>query len=139
MNAMTGRLDMPDPVVVDASAFVDLLVNPSLGSAVRQRIQGCDLYVPYHFTAEVFSAIGRLRRAEALSDHEVNHCLTTLNSTHLQQIDNRTVIEKAWLLRYQFSLKDALYIALSYSLTMPLITTDKKLHEVAEVIEVSQR
>ena len=130
---------MAASVVVDASAFVDLLVNPELGAAVRERITECELYAPYHFTAEVFSALGRLRRGNLLSDDEVGRYLAILENTHLQQIDNRTIINKAWLLRYQFSLKDALYIAVAYSLDIPLITTDKKLHEVAEVIQTTPR
>lgn len=41
------------PLVLDASAMVDLLVRAPAAEAVRMRLLGHDVHVPSHFDAEV--------------------------------------------------------------------------------------
>jgi predicted nucleic acid-binding protein len=63
---------MPDRVIVDASAMVDLLVGSPVSVAVHERLRARELHAPAHFDAEVLSAassapdisrIGKPRRA----------------------------------------------------------------------------
>ena len=62
-------------VVLDASAFVDLLLGNPLGAAVRTRLAGQSLRAPGHIDAEVLSALGRLSRAGDLDDDTVTRLL----------------------------------------------------------------
>ena len=58
---------MAEPVIVDASAMIDLLVGSEVAGAVENRLRGHELHVPAHFDAEVLSALGRLQRAGEMS------------------------------------------------------------------------
>jgi predicted nucleic acid-binding protein len=65
---------MPEEVIVDASAMVELLVGSPLATAIRNRLQGYEPHAPAHFDAEVLSALGR--------SHRGGH-LTTRSSSNL--------------------------------------------------------
>lgn len=57
-------------IVVDAPPWVDYLVDSPPASVVADRIQDTEVNVPAHFDAEVLSALGRLQRAEELTETE---------------------------------------------------------------------
>src|SRR5215204_1915492 len=60
-------------VVIDASAFVEMLVDTELGAAVAARLRDHRLATPAHFDGEVLSALGRLSRAGKLPDRRAAH------------------------------------------------------------------
>ncbi len=68
---------MPEVIVLDASAMVEVLLGSQLGARVRGRLRGCELHVPAVLDAEILSALGRLHRAGDLSAGSTR-CATSL-------------------------------------------------------------
>lgn len=126
-----------DEVVVDASAFVDLLLGNDLGHAVRVRIAGHVLHAPAHLDAEVLSALGRLQRAEALPADAVAASLGKLAVAPIERHPVADLMIGAWGRRDRVRLADALYVELASTRGLVLVTTDRRLRPtgVADVVE----
>jgi predicted nucleic acid-binding protein len=118
---------VPERVVVDASAIVDLLVGSSYASAVRARLGDTVWHAPAHLDAEVLSALGRLARAERLAEADVRARLDLLASLPVQRRLLPPLLSGAWARRADLRLVDALYVELAHQLGAPLITTDRRL------------
>ena len=128
---------MPEPLIVDASAVVDLLAGTELGPTVGERLRGHDLHAPAHFDAEVLSALGRLERAGRLSPAQVTRRLRHLASAPIERHLLPGLLGGAWRRRRNMRLVDALYVELSGMLEAPLVTTDSGLaqaHPAAELV-----
>ena len=118
-------------VVADASALVDLLLANDLGGAVRERIGGHVLHAPSHLDAEVLSALGRLHRAGDLAANAVEDKLGSLAHAPITRHPVNELILGAWARRHQLHLADALYVELATTQRCRLVTTDRRLHDVA--------
>ena len=125
-------------VVADASALVDLLLGNELGLAVRRRITGQVLHAPAHIDAEVLSALGRLHRAGELGVDEVDDKLGSLAAAPIIRHPVNELVLGAWARRHRLRLADALYVELATARGWPLVTTDRRLHDVpvADVVHV---
>lgn len=119
-------------VVADASALVDLLLGNELGVAVQARLTGHALHAPAHADAEILSALGRLQRAGEVEADNVEAMLTRLAAAPIQRHPVTDLLVGAWSRRHQLRLADALYVELAASRALPLITTDGRLHRVAD-------
>ena len=115
---------MPDQVIVDASAMVDLLVGSPVSVAVHERLRARELHAPAHFDAEVLSAVGRLQRARHLSDRQAKTRLDRLAAAPIDRHGLPALLAGAWRLRHNLRLVDALYVELAHQLDLPIITTD---------------
>ncbi|MGR7024746.1 type II toxin-antitoxin system VapC family toxin [Geodermatophilus sp. URMC 62] len=120
-------------VVLDASAFVDLLLGNPLGVAVRSRLAGQSLHAPGHVDAEVLSALGRLNRAGDLDDDTVTRLLGRVVEAPIHRHPVQTLVLGAWARRHQLRLVDALYVELAAVRTAVLVTTDRRLRAVPMV------
>lgn len=114
-------------VVIDASALVDLLLDNTLGSAVRRRIAGQVMHAPAHVDAEVLSALGRLHRAGELDAESVESRLGGLAAAPIERHAVTDLLPGAWARRHQLRLVNALYVQLAVSRSVPLVTTDRRL------------
>ncbi|MGI8592886.1 MAG: type II toxin-antitoxin system VapC family toxin [Solirubrobacteraceae bacterium] len=121
-----------DEVVVDASALVDLLLGNESGVAVQARLTGHALHAPAHADAEILSALGRLQRAGEVEPDDVEAMLTRLSAAPIQRHPVTDLLIGAWSRLHQLRLADALYVELARSRALPLITTDGRLHPVAD-------
>lgn len=120
-------------IVVDASAVVDLLIDASGSTEIRELLAAHDEVVaPAHIDAEVSKQLKRLERdgrmnalraAEALDDH-----MGLVGDTS----PLRPLLPMAWSLRHNLSMPDAFYVALSMALSIPLLTRDRRLAAAAE-------
>jgi predicted nucleic acid-binding protein len=115
---------MPDRVIVDASAMVDLLTGSPVGAAVRDRLRAHELHAPAHFDAEVLSALGRLQRAGRLSPGQVKARIDRLVVAPVDRHALPPLLPGAWGLRQNLRLVDALYVELARQLELPIATTD---------------
>ena len=116
---------MAEVVVLDASALVDALVGSGPAEAVRRRMRGATLHAPAHLDAEVLSALGRLHRAGALSERQVRDRLVRVAEAPIARAPVAPLLARAWRLRSNLRLVDALYAALADELGgVPLLTTD---------------
>ena len=127
---------MAEPVVVDASGIVEALIGTRLGEAVRRRLRGCELHAPAHFDAEVLSALGRLHRAGDLDEATVSVGLSELVIAPIQRHPLAGLLAGAWAARDQLRLVDALYVSLSETLGLTLVTTDGRLARATSVAEL---
>ena len=117
-------------VVLDASAFVDLLLGNPVGCAVRERLAGESLHAPGHIDAEVLSAIGRLARAGDLDDDTVTRLLGRVVDAPIERHPVHRLVAGAWARRHQLRLADALYVELAAARGVSLVTTDRRLRSV---------
>ena len=117
-------------VVLDASAFVDLLLGNPLGSAVRTRLAGQSLQAPGHIDAEVLSVLGRLGRAGDLDDDTVTRLLGHVVDAPIERHPVHRLVAGAWARRHQLRLADALYVELAAARGVSLVTTDRRLRSV---------
>ena len=122
-------------VVLDASAFVDLLLGNPMGSAVRERLTGQSLHAPGHIDAEVLSALGRLSRAGDLADDTVTRLLDRVADAPIQRHPLCELVAGAWARRAQLRLADALYVELAVARGSALVTTDRRLR-AAPMVDV---
>lgn len=126
---------MPERVVVDASAIVDVLAGTSYAAAVRRRLQDTVWHAPAHIDAEVLSALARLSRAEGLVEADVRARLDLLGRLPVQRQLLPPLLPGAWARRAELRLVDALYVELAHQLDAPLITTDQLLARATPLAE----
>lgn len=127
---------MSDRIVVDASAFVDVLLGNDRGEAVAGRIAGYDLHTAAHFDAEVLSALGRLHRGGTLTGTQVRSRLDALTQASIERHHLAPVVVGAWGRRRNLRLTDALYVELAEQLEATLVTTDRRLARSAAAAEL---
>jgi predicted nucleic acid-binding protein len=126
-----------DSVVVDASAFVDLLCRNEIGIRVERRLRDMTLVVPDHFDAEVLSALGRLQRAGELTETQVSGRLERLGDAPLDRRPLAPLLQGAWRRRHNLRLVDALYVELAAQLgDIPLLTTDSGMAARSSIAEL---
>lgn len=127
---------MPERLVVDASAMVDLLLGAARAPAIRDRLRGSELHAPAHFDAEVLSALGRLERAGHLAASDAEDRLQRLADAPLERHPLPGLLVGAWQRRHNLRLVDALYVELGTSLDAPLLTVDTGLAAAAPMVEL---
>lgn len=127
---------MPERLVVDASALVDLLAATSRGPAVAGRLAAADLHAPAHLDAEVLSALGRLHRDGRITARQVGTRLAWLTHAPIERHPLAPLVEGAWCRRHRMQLADALYAELADRLQATLVTTDPRLAGALPGVEV---
>ena len=126
---------MPEAVIVDASAMVELLVGSPLATAIRDRLQGCELHAPAHFDAEVLSALGRLHRGGHLTTRQAATRIQRVAAAPIQRHLLPPLLAGAWKLRRNLRLVDAVYVELANRLEAPIVTTDAGLAAASRAAE----
>lgn len=127
---------MPDQLVVDASAVVDLLLGNDVGVKVELRLRGHQLHAPAHLDAEVLSALGHLHRAGELDDEQVSERLDALATAAIERHPLATLLVGAWTRRHTLRLVDALYVELAEQTDATLLTTDGPLAAATDTAEL---
>lgn len=119
---------VPEQVVIDASAMVDLLARTEdRHQAVRARLARTVMHAPAHFDAEVLSALGRMQRAGVLTVAEVDAALDELGQAPVTRHDLTPLLAAAWSRRESLRLTDAVYVELARKADLVLLTTDQRL------------
>jgi predicted nucleic acid-binding protein len=123
----------PRPLVIDASALVEVLRGSERGQRVAETMRGASLAAPAHLDAEVLSAIGRLVRAVTLSDAMVERALKQLLRLPIERYPLPSLLRRAWALRDNIALRDGLYVACAEAIGAELLTLDARLARSAPV------
>jgi predicted nucleic acid-binding protein len=126
---------VPERLIIDASAMVDLLVGARRARSIRRRLRGCELHVPAHFDAEVLSAIGRLERAGHLSAIDAGERIDRISTAPLERHPLAPLLTGAWQRRHNLRLVDALYVELAERIEAPIVTVDAGLAAAAPTAE----
>jgi predicted nucleic acid-binding protein len=129
---------VPAPIVVDASAFVELLRRTAAGRVVEHELREATIAAPAHLDAEVLSALGRLVRAGDLPDAAVTAMLPKLARAPVRRYGLAGLLEEAWRLRPNITQRAALYVVLARRLGGRLLTADARLGR-APTLDVAVR
>ena len=133
MRPVTSR---SDPVVVDASALVDVLLGKELGRAAADRLKTFELHAPAHFDFEVLSALGRVCRAGKIGPAGVSVALRGLRRAPIHRHPIVDLVEGAWARRDNIWVADALYVELAHRLDTIVLTTDARLARATHLADL---
>jgi predicted nucleic acid-binding protein len=115
------------PVVIDASALVDLVVQSERAPAVLQAVGSTDMVAPDVVNPEVLSILRRLERTGALAPRQAVQAVDDLMDAPVRRFSTLPLLAEAWSLRANVSAADACYVVLARILRCPLVTADRKL------------
>ena len=130
-------LTATEPVVVDASAIVDLLLGNATGSGVARRLEDRPLHAPAHLDAEVLSALARLVRDSLVSAPAAEAMLNVLSSSPINRHPLGPLLGGAWATREGVRVLDGLYVELARQLGTTVITTDARLGRASTLASVT--
>ena len=114
-------------VVADASAFGDLIVQRRDAPLFRLLQTGADIHVPTLCDIEVCSALVQMERTHHANATRIQDALTDHLELPLQRHGHVALLPRLLELRHNFSIYDAVYVALSESLNAALLTADNRL------------
>ena len=116
-------------IVLDASAFVELLLGTSLGRSIATRIADPEvsLHVPHLADVEVAQALRRYVREGELDAGSAVAALEDLRALDVQRHSHEPLLDRVWALRENLTAYDAVYVALAEALETTLLTSDGRL------------
>ena len=116
-------------IVVDASALLEALLGTAASAAVTRRIfeAGQTLHAPHLLDVEVVQVLRRYAIAGDLDDQRARAALDDLADFPIRRYPHGLLFPRAWELRNNFSVYDAVYVALAEVLGVSLLTADDKL------------
>jgi predicted nucleic acid-binding protein len=116
-------------IVLDASAVVELLLSTPTGRNVADRLKALPTpaHVPHLLAVEVTHALRRLAATTAITSTEAHEALVVLGQLDLQRWDHEPMLRRAWQLRDNLTIYDAMYVVLAEALDAPLLTIDRRL------------
>jgi predicted nucleic acid-binding protein len=112
------------PLVIDASAVVEVLLGTTEGLAVERTCGGYQLVAPECLDPEVLHALRGLERGRKLQARRAKEAVEDLRDAAIARVAHRTLLDHAWRLRHNLSAYDAMYVALAQDLDCPLVTLD---------------
>lgn len=116
------------PVVVDASAGVELVVDSERGRALRRLLPDDAVpWVPDHFFAECGAVLRRWDINGVLNADQVQQSVSELLAWPLRVVQARGLFADAWAKRANITFADGLYVALAVHLGASLLTCDGRL------------
>ena len=124
---------MTMPVVVDASALVELLLQSERAPAVLQAVGRTEMVAPDGINPEVLSTLRRLERIGELSAGRARQAIDDLLDAAVRRLPTLPLLPDAWMLRANVTSYEACYVALARNLGCPLITGDLKLSRAPEL------
>jgi predicted nucleic acid-binding protein len=116
-------------IVLDASAVVDLVVEPrAVTAAIRSRLRADpDIHVPHLVDAEVTNALRGKLRAGQLDALRARRAIRRLTVMRLVRWQQTALLDRALALRDQLSAYDAIYVAMAEVGGATLVTRDARL------------
>ena len=115
------------PVVIDASALVELLLWRERAPAVVQAVGATEMVAPDVINPEVLWALRRRERAGTLRADRARQVVEDLLDAPVRRFPTLELLPVVWTLRANVTSYDACYVALARELGCPLVTADRKL------------
>jgi predicted nucleic acid-binding protein len=113
------------PVVIDASAGVELVVDSDCARALRRLLPDDAVpWVPDHFFAECGAVLRRWDINGVLNADQVQQGVDELLAWPLRVAQVRGLFADAWVRRANVTFADGLYVALATRLGASLLTCD---------------
>jgi predicted nucleic acid-binding protein len=116
-------------MVVDASAWVEVLLNRPAGERLAHRLLDPreELHAPHLIDLEVAQALRRYQAAGEMSPQRAHQALLAFVQMPLERHPHWPFLERIWELRRNLTAYDAAYVALAEALDAPLLTCDRAL------------
>ena len=116
-------------MVLDTSAFVELLMNSEKGREVATLLadDGYTLSAPQLLVTEVAQVLRRRTRAGLVSPSRASAALAIFTRMDVRLYDHLPLTDRVWELRDNLSAYDATFVALAEALHEPLVTCDARL------------
>ncbi len=112
-------------IVVDGSALVQAVVADRRGRVVTAALRDRSAWAPDIIDAEVMNALRGLERGGRLDTARAELAVSRLVTGPIQRVSSRSLAHRAWALRHNLCLYDALYVALATQQHAALITADR--------------
>jgi predicted nucleic acid-binding protein len=115
-------------IVVDASAIVDYLLEfePQASWTAEQMTDQPSLHAPHAVDVEVLATLRRGVLGSHFSAARARIALDDFQALPIRRYPQKPFLERAWELRANLTVPDALYVALAEALEVPLLTTDRR-------------
>jgi predicted nucleic acid-binding protein len=117
----------PYPIVIDASALVELLLRTGGGERVERAIGDSELVAPDVVNPEVVQSLRGLERGGKLTGARASKAIARLGESDIARVPTRMLLREMWPMRANLSAYDACYVALARTLDCPLLTVDRRL------------
>jgi predicted nucleic acid-binding protein len=116
-------------IVVDASAVLELLLDPQGSAALRDRLLagGESLAAPHLIDLEVAQVLRRYAAAGEMSASRGAQAVEDLGDLPVERYPHELLLGRVWELRANLTAYDAAYVALAEALAAPLLTRDARL------------
>jgi predicted nucleic acid-binding protein len=116
-------------IVLDASAFLELLLGTSVGREVAERIAdpALGLHAPHLIDVEVAQALRRYLRGGEIDEHTAALALEDLRALDMERHAHEPLLTRVWELRENLTAYDAVYVALAEALDARLLTCDRRI------------
>lgn len=122
---------MTTPVVLDAAAGVEFLLDTAADASLRSALPGDAVeWVPELYYAEVAAVLRRAELAGRIPPARVAAAFSRLVSSPLRRVQVKPLLRDAWQLRHNVTVTDAVYVVLARHLGASLVTADLKLARV---------
>jgi predicted nucleic acid-binding protein len=115
------------PLVVDASALVDLTLGSPRGARVGKALVDDSIFCPELVDVEVASALARLERADEINSELAETAHQRAGAFPAERVSHALLRSAAWNLRSSVRVTDAYYVACAQLLGAVLMTTDAQL------------
>ena len=115
------------PVVVDASALVELLLRRERAPAVRQAVGDTEMVAPDVINPEVLWSLRRRERTGSMGADRARQAVEDLLDAPVRRLPTLPLLPTVWTLRANVTSYDACYVALAQALGCTLVTADLKL------------
>jgi predicted nucleic acid-binding protein len=122
-----SRSFAPSPLVIDASALVELLLGTATGERVERAIGDTELVAPDVVNPEVVQSLRGLERGGKLTGARASTAIARLGESQISRVPTRMLLREIWAMRANLSAYDACYVALASALDCPLLTIDTPL------------
>jgi predicted nucleic acid-binding protein len=115
-------------IVVDTSAVLAVLAGRTPDGALVQRLtDDGDLHAPHLIDIEILQALRGLVRGGKLSLDRADDVRTDVADLTITRYGHEPLADRVWALRDNLTAYDAVFVALSEALEVPLITCDTRL------------
>jgi predicted nucleic acid-binding protein len=113
-------------IVVDASAMLEFLLQTPLGTRVEARLfrDGEEFHSPHLVDIEVTQGLRRLVRSGEVTSPRAADAIADLMDLDLHRHPHLDLLARAWQLRENVTVYDAMYVALAEALDATVITCD---------------